>query len=159
MASFRPAVKESDGYVQKISKYIPVEIIAGYTALTGYLTIGANMEIPSHYKTYYIILLIVLIVMTPVWTYFAVIDGQAAELDKQKKRVFFQAAIAMLSFIIWVYAIGNVLLKAILCHCNNTACADCSSYSPVLGSIILVLFTLMTPLFERIILGTKLPDN
>lgn len=159
MASFRPAVKEDDSYIQKIIKYIPAEIMAGYTALVGYLSVGSHSEIPPHYKSYYMILLIILIVITPVWTYFGVIDSQTPESVHQKKRAIFQAFIATVAFIIWVYAIGNVILKAVLCHCNNTDCADCASYSPVLGSIILVLFTLMTPLFERIILGIKLPDN
>ncbi|TAN18080.1 MAG: hypothetical protein EPN37_05910 [Chitinophagaceae bacterium] len=158
MASFRPAVRESDGYIQKIIKYIPAEIIAGYTALVGYLTVGSNAELPPHYKTYYIILLLVLIAITPVWTYFAVIDSQSPH-GNQKKRAIFHAAIATVAFIIWVYAIGNILLKAVLCNCHSASCADCGLYSPVFGSILLVLFTLMTPLFERIFLGTKLPVN
>lgn len=159
MASFRPAVKEDDTYIQKIIKYIPAEIMAGYTALVGYLSVSSNAEIPPHYKSYYIILLIILIVITPVWTYFAVIDNHASESVHQKKRAIFQAFIATVAFIIWVYTIGNVLLKAVLCHCNSTACADCAAYSPVLGSIILVLFTLMTPLLERIVLGTRLSEK
>ena len=156
MATFRPAVKDDDGYIQKIIKYIPAEIVTGYTALVGYLSVGANTEIPHYYKTYYLILLCILIVITPVWTFFAVLDTETTEPTKQKKRAYFHAFIATVAFAIWVYAVGNVLLKAVLCNCTNTGCADCGYYSPVLGSIILVLFTIMTPLIERIILGVKL---
>ncbi|MGH2643748.1 MAG: hypothetical protein ACRDE2_07370 [Chitinophagaceae bacterium] len=159
MATFRPAIKEDDNYVQKVIKYIPIEIVAGYTALTGYLTVGTYTEIPPSYKIYYTILLVILIVITPIWTYYAVIDGPAESEEGKKKRVIFHAVIATIAFIIWVYAGGNVLLKAVLCDCNSTNCPDCAWYSPVLGSILLVLFTLLTPLFERIILGTRLPLN
>lgn len=159
MTTFRPAVKDDDGYIQKIIKYIPAEIITGYTALVGYLSVGTNTEIPPNYKTYYIILFCILTLITPVWTFFAVLDKETTEPAKQKKRAYFHAFIATVAFVIWVYAVGNFLLKAVLCNCTNTGCADCGYYSPVLGSIILVLFTIMTPLIERIILGTKLPTK
>lgn len=159
MTTFRPAVKEDDGYVQKVIKYIPAEIVTGYTALVGYLSVGVNTDIPQGYKTYYIILLCILGVATPVWTYYAVLDNNAAESLSGKKRALFQAVIATISFAIWVYTVGNPILRSILCDCSNTGCPDCDLYSPVLGSIILVLFTIMTPLMERIVLGTKLPTE
>jgi hypothetical protein len=68
MVTFRPAVKEDDGYVQKKIKYILTEIIAGYTSLAGYLAVEAQANIPDRYKTYYITLLIVLAIVTPIWT-------------------------------------------------------------------------------------------
>lgn len=159
MATFRPAVTENDGYIQKIIKYIPAEIVAGYIALVGYLGVNNGAEIPPHYDTYYIILLCILIVITPVWTYFAVIDADGSDPVLQKKRAYFHAFIATFAFVIWVYAIGNPLLKVVLCGCSTISCEDCVYYSPVLGSIFLVLFTIITPLIERIILGTKLPAD
>jgi len=158
MATFRPAVKKDDQYVEKIIKYIPAEIVTGYIALVGYLTVTANSDIPAHYKTYYLILLIILVCITPVWTYYAVFDKADPHDPKAaRKRAIFQAVIATIAFAIWVYAIGNPLLKALLCNCPKTDCADCSYYSPVLGSIILVLFTILTPLIDRIFFSTKLP--
>lgn len=160
MTTFRPAVKEDDGYVQKVIKYIPTEIVTGYTALVGYLSVGTNTDIPHDYKTYYIILLCILGVATPVWTYYGVLDNNTSGNNfPVNKRALFQSVIATFSFAIWVYTIGNPILKSILCNCINTGCADCGYYSPVLGSIILVLFTIMTPLIERIVLGTKLPTE
>jgi hypothetical protein len=160
MTTFRPAVQEDDGYIQKVIKYIPAEIVTGYTALVGYLSVGVNTEIPQGYKTYYIILLCILGVATPVWTYYAVLDNNDAGSNVPvNKRALFQSVIATLSFAIWVYTIGNPILRAIICDCTNTGCPDCGYYSPVLGSIILVLFTIMTPLIERIVLGTKLPTE
>ncbi|HRG57969.1 MAG TPA: hypothetical protein PK323_03375 [Bacteroidia bacterium] len=159
MATYRPAVKDDDGYIQKIIKYIPAEIVTGYTALVGYLAVGANTEVPPHYKTYYVILLSLLTVITPVWTYFAVLDVDATDPVNQRKRAYFHAFIATIAFLIWIYTVGNFILKAVLCNCSHTGCPDCIYYSPVLGSIILVLFTIITPLIERIILGTKLSTN
>jgi hypothetical protein len=156
MATYRPLVSESDNYSQKIIKYIPAEIVAAYIALTGYLAVKPNIAIPSEYKTYYQIVLIVLIVITPVWTYYAVIDGKEPEDPvKRKKKALFHAAIATMAFLIWVYALGNDLLKAIICKCPIPNCDNCPQYSPILGSIFLVLFTVLTPLFERIVFGPK----
>jgi hypothetical protein len=150
MASFRPVVNENDNYIQKIIKYIPAEIVAGYTALVGYLSFNTP-EIPKYYVTYYLILLVSLAIITPVWTYVAVIDDESGPLNK-KTRAIFHSSIATISFLIWVYAVGNPLLKELIC-----SCADCPFDSKALGSIILVLFTILTPLLEKIFLGTKLP--
>jgi hypothetical protein len=156
MATLRPAVKDNDGYVQKIIKYIPAEIVAAYTALVGYLSVTANSNMPAHYKTYYLILLVVLVLVTPFWTFYAVLDNsKPPDQNTAKKRAFFHAVIATIAFAIWVYTIGNPLLKALLCNCTKIDCPDCGCYSPVLGSIILVLFTIITPLIERIVLGPK----
>lgn len=157
MATIRPIINEEDGYIQRVIKYIPAEIVAGYMALGGYLAVEPNAEIPAFYKGYYISLLAILTIITPVWTYFAVIDSEAINKVVQRKKAIFHALIALLAFEIWVYAIGNDILKAIICSCTNAGCQNCALYSPVLASIILVLFTIATPLLERIVLGTKLP--
>src|SRR4051812_27994784 len=129
MATFRPAIKDNDGYIQKIIKYIPAEIIAGYTALAGYLAVGANADIPAHYKSYYLIVLLLLAIITPVWTFYAVIETPAALLSNpDRKKAYFHAVIATLAFLVWVYATGNPLLKAVLCNCPRTDCADCGGY-------------------------------
>ncbi len=156
MPTLRPSVKNDDGYVQKIIKYIPTEIVAAYTALVGYLSVTTNSDIPAHYKTYYLILLVVLVLVTPLWTYYAVLDNSnLSDQNKARKRAFLHAVIATIAFAIWVYTIGNPLLKALMCNCSKIDCPDCGSYSPVLGSIILILFTSITPLIERIVLGFK----
>ncbi len=158
MATYRPAVKDDDNYLEKIIKYIPAEIVAAYTALIGYLSLEPNTDIPAHYKTYYLIVFFILLLITPVWTYFAVIDNNdPPDPITKKKKAYFHSVVASIAFIIWVYALGNPLLKGILCRCSNTSCGNCGAYSPILGSIILLLFTVLTPLFERIVLGPKTP--
>lgn len=160
MTTFRPAVEKEDQYVQKVIKYIPAEIVAGYTALIGYLNVTANSDIPDHYIAYYLFLIVILILITPIWTYYAVLDkADPPNPDEDKKRARFHAFIATIAFIVWVLAIGNPLLKILLCNCATPNCPDCLFYSPVLGSILLVLFTLLTPLMERIVLRTKLPTK
>lgn len=156
MPTFRPAIKESDNYLEKIIKYIPAEIVAAYTALTGYLSVKPNTDIPSHYKSYYLMVFFVLLIVTPVWTYFAVIDNNdPPDPTIRKKKAYFHSGIATVAFVIWIYALGNDLLKALLCRCNVTSCDNCGIYSPILGSIILIIFTILTPLFERIFIGPK----
>jgi len=155
MKTIRPAVAEDDGYIQKLIKYIPVEVIAAYTAMVGYLAIGPTTDIPV-YKIYYLVLLAILFIASPVWTYFAVLDDTDENTDQKKKRALFHSAISGFAFLIWVYATGNPLLQILLCKCTTANCSDCAIYSHALGSMILVLFTLVTPLLERIILGKKL---
>lgn len=156
MPTLRPAVKESDNYLETIIKYIPAEIVAAYTALVGYLAIKPATDIPAHYKSYYLIVFFILLFVTPLWTFFAVIDNNdPPDPIKRKKKAYFHSGVATIAFIIWVYALGNDLLKALLCHCDNTSCDNCALYSPVLGSIILIIFTILTPLFERIFLGPR----
>ncbi|WPU92836.1 hypothetical protein SNE25_26280 [Mucilaginibacter sabulilitoris] len=101
-------------------------------------------------------------VLTPVWTYFAVIDSPTTPPDKKQKRAIFHAVIALISLVIWVYAIGDILFKSWLCGCYapaNSGCYDLSGrYSSVLGSVILILYTgLVVPLTERIFLGDNKP--
>jgi hypothetical protein len=156
MPTLRPAIKTDDNYLEKIIKYIPAEIIAAYTALIGYLSLGPNSEIPPHYKSYYLIVLFILLLITPIWTFYAVIDNDdPPDPIKRKKKALFHSCVASTAFLIWVYALGNPLLRAILCKCSNTSCDNCGIYSPILGSILLILFTVLAPLFERIILGPK----
>lgn len=160
MATLRPSVKDDDEYVQKIIKYIPAEIVTGYTVLVGYLTVTANSGIPAHYKTYYLILLGTLVLITPIWTFYAVLDKTNSPCRRTDwEKAIFHAGIATIAFVIWVYAIGNPILKALVCDCIYANCPDCYYYSNVLGSIILVIFTIITPLIERIALGTILPTK
>ena len=155
MAKLRPSVNADDSIIQTIIKYIPAEIVAIYPALVGYFNVNPNTVIPPHYITYYVIIVVVLFIFTLVWTYFGVIDNKTAALKKLNTHALFHAIIAGIAFLIWIYAIGNSLLKAFLCGCINTDCDDCGIYSPVLGAIFLALFTLLTPIIERIFLGPK----
>jgi hypothetical protein len=150
MANYRPAVQQDDNYLQKIIKYIPAEIVAGYTVLTGYLPVKPQDPVPAEYHLYYLIVVVTLSVIAPVWTYFAVKDSDSGTMDPQ--RPWFHAAVALVAFFVWVYALGGRLLESLL----NTSRGH-EWYNTTLGTILLLLFTILTPLIERIVLGTKLP--
>lgn len=156
----RPQITEDDNFLSKIIKYIPAEVIAVYTAIVGVLkqNLDSNLPEKSDVNTYFIVLLII-VLLTPIWTYFAVIDNpNTKEPPSKAKRAIFHAIIATISFIIWVYAIGDILFKSWLCKCyspDTISCFDKSGlYNSVLGSIVLILYTgLLVPLLERIFLG------
>lgn len=166
MPLLRPAVAQDDDFLSKIVKYIPAEIIAVYTAIIGALKKDLNSSLPPEkdVKTYFIVFLIILVI-TPIWTYFAVIDNpKVTEPPSKMKRAIFHAAVALIAFVIWVYAIGDILFKSWLCGCyaKNTdglKCFDLSGkYNSVLGAVVLILFTgLAVPILERIILGKPIP--
>lgn len=158
----RPAIKDDDNWLSKIIKYIPAEILAVYTAVIGVLKSTSNDKLPSgsNVSTYFVIFVII-IVLTPIWTYLAVWDNpNVKEPPSKRKRAIFHAAIATVAFLIWVYAIGDILFKSWLCDCHDPQTMDCfktaghDRYNSVIGSLALILFTgLVVPLLERIILG------
>jgi hypothetical protein len=177
MANLRPAVKEDDSFLSKIVKYIPAEIIAVYTAIAGVLKPAANagpIQIDVHRYMY---VLIFLIIITPIWTYFAVLGNSdiITEPPTKKQRAIFHATVATIAFVIWVYAIGDILFRCMLCGCYFIPGADaaqqaanlkvfndllngCTAYDSKLGAIILILYTgLLVPLFEFIILKKPIP--
>ena len=164
MPTLRPAVKEDDEYIQKVIKYIPAEVVAGYTAIAGILSIDTSLPIPEGYKKWYLIFLCVLLIAAVVWTYYAVIDNVPTGTPPDKKRAAFHSVIAGAAFLIWAYAIGHPLLEANMCCCEGffltanaviTKTCGCVIYNPKAGSILLILFTICTPLLERIVLGKK----
>nr|WP_199003113.1 hypothetical protein [Flavobacterium sp. ASV13] len=158
MKIMRPQIKDDDNFLSKIIKYIPAEVIAVYTAIIGILKQDLNSKLPteSAVNTYFWVLCVI-IFLTPVWTYIAVIDNpDTKEPPSKTKRAIFHAIIATISFIIWVYAIGDPLFKSWLTNCYSDIKLNCTpdKYNSVLGSIILILYTgLIVPLLERIILG------
>ena len=140
MAILRPAVNPKDPISDKIVKYIPAEIMAAYSALIGGFV---DTEDPKD-KTLFIVLVSILIVINPLWTYFATYDQN---LPNRVKRALFHAMIAFLAFFIWIYVDGNAFLIEIIGK---------DYYKLKYGSIALILFTLSTPLLARLILKDPL---
>lgn len=156
----RPQIKDNDSALAKIIKYIPAEIITVYTAIIGILKQNLDVEAPKESDiNIYFIVLIIITVITPIWTYYAVIDNKnISEPPSKKKRARFHSIIAMIAFLIWVYATGDVLFRAWLCDFFSTytpsSFDECDLYNSMVGSVVLFLFTfLIVPLAERIILG------
>lgn len=143
--NIRPAVNPGDPYLDRIIAYIPTEVIAAYTAISGLLKDETGVS--ATYKW----VLIALVIITPVWTYFAVKDNPKPLIqDQGAKQALFHAFIAFFSFIIWVYALGDQNLIRLLCDGAD----QCDAYQPRTGAVVLILYTgLLVPLLERIIFG------
>ena len=110
-----------DGYFDRILKYIPADVIAAWTALTGLL--AGREDLP---KILLWILLAFFIFLTGFWTY-----KNTAEPGLPAAKT--QISIAVLAFIIWTFAIGAPF-------------EGLSWYDGVYGSIMLIMFTVTVPL-------------
>ena len=166
MPLLRPAIKDDDNFLSKIVKYIPTEIIGVYTAIIGVLKAQSNDKLPTEKNVHAcFIIFIIIILLTPVWTYLAVLDNpNIKEPPSKRKRAIFHASVATVSFFIWVYAIGDILFKCWLCNCHAPNSLECftskghDKYDSKLGTVILILFSgILVPLLERIILGKPIP--
>lgn len=159
----RPQIKADDNYLTRIIKYIPAEIITVYTAIVGLFV--ENKELISNgikstqlvapnnmLMTYYFTLLFI-IVVTPVWTYLSVYDNpNVPEPPTKTKRAIFHSCIATVSFIVWIYAVGDRMFIALL---NSWS----YSYNSKFASVMLILFTvLIVPLLEKLILQEPRPQ-
>lgn len=146
MANLRPAVNDSDNFLTKIIKYIPAEVITVYTAALGVW----SMKDPPP-VSYYNWVLILIVIITPIWTYYAVVDNNVPPQPNKQKRAIFHAVVAFISFIVWLYALGDNLFQVFLTSHHVP-------YHQSVGSIIIILYSgLLVPLAERIVLGTQPP--
>lgn len=156
MMRFKSLVKNEDTYLEKLLKFIPIEVVGVYIAITGYLAYDANTQIPSNYVLIYKIVIITLFIITLFWTYFSVLDKTNSSKESII-RALFQALVSCIAFLVWVFAIGNPILEYILCDGGEAGSSACPLYSQEFGSITLALFSLIVPLIDRIIFGTTLP--
>lgn len=126
--------KKEDTYFAKIIKYIPAEIVAGYTALRGiYLTESTDpivLLINDENKGGFALIFYGCLILTPLYKYYAL-------KDPKLPTAWFQIIISTLAFAVWVFALGDYF-KLIF------------DYDPKTGSVILIFFTLIIPLLEKI---------
>jgi hypothetical protein len=106
-----------DGYLDRVIKYIPADIVAGWLFLDGLLRSGED-----EMKELLWIVFLVLIPITAVWTY------RRTE-EPRKPPAWTQTGIATASFVVWVFAIGGPFATA-------------SWYDSIYGAIVIVIYTL-----------------
>ena len=123
-------VNSTQPYYDKLIKLIPTEIIGAYMVLSNILgyTSGNNqsLSVPDENKMKSILLQIVffvLVILTPVYL---------RKISKVKNAM--QLVVTTFSFIIWVYTLGGPF---VVWHI----------YYSLIGSVILVLWSLIIPLF------------
>jgi hypothetical protein len=112
---------DSNEYFERVAKYIPGEILAGYLTINGIVqSVDAAKEAALPYAAWAVFGLC--LVLTPV--YF----NSMAQPGQPKKLHMFVSTIA---FVVWAYALGGVFALA-------------GIYRPWLASLILVAFTLVS---------------
>ncbi len=113
-------IKQENPYQSRLLKLIPSEIIAAYLAIAGFIP-----DDYPHAKILLSIASIVLMIMIPF--YLARFQGVKGPV---------QIAFTTISFVIWVYSVGGPFRYF-------------GIYEAVIGSTILVLWTLLIPFFVK----------
>ena len=81
-------------YLERVSKYVPAEIIAAYTAIN-----GGVITLPESFKYWFLLgNLIICKIFTPI--YFALL----AKPEEPKRT---QQVVSLIAFFIWAYSISN----------------------------------------------------
>jgi hypothetical protein len=109
------------GYLERVVKYVPAEVIAAYLALNGFVAAAKG------YETVYWIVFLVCLVCVPLYVW---------RTTRTPKERLFNGVLATIAFLVWAYATGGGLPGYLDIH------------YPLYGSVALVLFTLVSGLFE-----------
>jgi hypothetical protein len=110
-----------DGYFDRLFKYIPAELVAGYIFVLGVVKQLTNA---GEIIIFQWSLFIVFCILTPLYL-----------RRVQKVLKLQQHIISLLSFVVWVFALGGPF-------------ALCSWYNQVYGAILLPVFTLIVAIIE-----------
>lgn len=136
--------KPEDPYFNKVIKYIPTEIVAAYTVMRGFLLEGkesGNIISYGDDNLYlYCVIFFGCLLLTPLYKYFSL---KSLNLPVP----IYQIVISFFAFIVWVFAFGDWFE------------INWVYYNHKLASIVLVFFTLITPVFENIFIKNNLKLN
>ncbi|MDQ5937094.1 MAG: hypothetical protein QG574_4453 [Cyanobacteriota bacterium erpe_2018_sw_21hr_WHONDRS-SW48-000092_B_bin.40] len=119
-----PDSKTTDSYFEKLVKYIPADILAAYVAITG---ITASND-PPLWLTWGVFG--VLLALTPLYVCYVKTVPKGFLTSK-----IFHWVTACLAFAAWVFALGGPFATFVW-------------YKPYLGSVVLILTTLIIPVLE-----------
>jgi hypothetical protein len=111
----------SDGYFDRIVKYVPADIVAAWTAVAAAVK-GAGTGVPG--STVLWVCFAFGVVITPWW----VLRQTAAD---GKPRAATQAIVATIAFIVWVFALGEPF-------------SDLKFYNGLYGTLAIIGFTLVS---------------
>ena len=118
------AADAEDGYLERVAKYIPAEILTAYVALLNIApTDPAKASVRSGIL---IVAAIACFILTPIYFYFRAKPPLPKRL---------QIIIATVAFVVWSYALGGIWIERGL-------------HQPEIASALLILFTLVAGIFE-----------
>ena len=110
-----------DGYFDRLFKYIPAELVAGYIFVLGVVN---QLTDAGEIRMFQWLLFIVFCTLTPLYLW-----------RVQKVLKVQQHIISLLSFVVWVFALGGPFALS-------------EWYNPVYGAILLPVFTLIVAIIE-----------
>jgi len=120
-ASAASRITSRDGYFDRLFKYIPAELVAGYIFVLGSVK---QLTDPQQAKIVNWLIFAAFAVLTPVYL------NRVQKVSKTG-----QLIISTISFAVWVFALGGPF-------------ALTEWYNPVFGSILLPVFTLLIAIWE-----------
>lgn len=129
-------INDKQQFADKLVKFIPTEIIGAYMALASFLGFNPVASSPQRENMPVILIqvvFIILLVLTPLYLW---------KVGNVKHKL--QLVIATISFVVWVYTLGGPfdIWKA---------------YDPYISSVLLVLWSLIPPLFIKVEHQTEPP--
>lgn len=110
-----------DKYADRLFKYIPAELVAGYVFTAGVLN---QLSDTGEIRIFHWGVFLVFCILTPLYLW-----------RIQKVTKIQQHLISLLSFMVWVFALGGPFMF-------------CGWYKPVLGEILLPVFTIAAAIWE-----------
>ncbi|NMC39184.1 MAG: hypothetical protein GYA41_12755 [Bacteroidales bacterium] len=117
----QPPILTKDGYFDRLFKYIPAELVAGYIFVSGAVS-GLTDQSESLLLKW--ILFAIFCILTPLYLW-----------RVQKVTRMQQHMISLLSFAVWCFALGGPF-------------ASFGWYDPVYGQVLLLVFTLIVAVWE-----------
>lgn len=116
--------QKPDDYRDRLIKYIPADVVAIYLSLLALIKTANPQKTP---------------IITVEWVIFAIIFVVSVPWQVRVMKIgkWQQVAIGSVAFVIWAISLGDPF-----------ATAWSTWYQPLYGSIILMLFTFLIPLFQ-----------
>jgi hypothetical protein len=122
---------EEDSNLSKIIKYIPGEVIALHQALDGFAEVDGFSSLIKW-------LIVFLLISTPFWFVFTT-------KTSSESIAWSQVILSPIAFVVWLIAVQSPVITLISANQLNSQA----------GSLLLIFFTGMAPLFERIIVAIQ----
>lgn len=130
-----PSSNVADSYFERLMRYIPADIVAGYVAIDGILKDGGNSPLWLTWSVF-----ASLLVLTPLYVCYLKTQPPGMAMSKT-----FHWVASMLAFSAWVFALGGPFAVTF------------EWYRPVYGSVLLIITTLTLPVLESIFYGGSPP--
>lgn len=129
-----PQVPGRDVYIDRIIKFVPAPLLAGYAAAMGMIA-----EDPVHIQLLSWIVFSVIWAMCPLYVIY--IPGEAQDDKDCSKRFHILASI--ISFPVWAFALGGPF-------------SYIQGYRPLYGALVLIFASLLLPLLQKMVMKLEL---